>query len=423
MRIRKSSLVILMIYIYVCYWLLYLPFVQLQMAITGRVFIGSSYIMAIEVALLIVVLIIQLIKAIEFSKKQSIILFFLVFMSFTCVRGVLEYRLPIYEIGLFLFNKIFPLLFVSLIYLNRDYMNVKGIEKIVRNVAWINIVMMLLQYLTGSIIWPYQLDQNGNQFFWSLNTYGLVSNTLRFPGIMTSGMASGFLSIVLFCILLSDRYQENIKRIFCLNTLKICVCAFSVVITLTRNAYVGFIYVLVYVYTMKKIGKAKDKNFIGIIITVVSVVTYFIALIIASLTKSSTGIFNFTSSTIRIGIWNDLMKQFISLSTHEILGGAMRWQASSQRSIFSDNVFIEELFSIGIIGLLLYIGLIVLIQKNILYKKNIVFYPFAAMSTLILIIGVANAPTAMMEGVIFILTATKAFDFRIDRTAEEEDFS
>ena len=423
MRIKKSSLVKLMIYIYICYWLLYLPFIQLQMAIIGRVFIGSSYIMAFEVVLLVVVLIIQLIKVIKFSKKQSIILFFLVFMSFTCARGILEYRLPIYEIGLFLFNKIFPLLFVSLIYLNRDYINVIGIEKIVRRVAWINIVMMLLQYFTGSIIWPYQSDQNGSQFFWSLNTYGLVSSSQRFPGIMTSGMASGFLSIVLFCILLSDRYRENIKKIFCPNTLKICVCAFSIVITLTRNAYVGFIYILVYVFTMNKIGKAKDRNFIGIIITSISIVIYFITLIIASSTKTSKGILNFTSSAIRISKWSDLIKQFNSLSLHEILGGAMRWQASSQRSIFSDNVYIEELFSIGIIGLFLYIGLIFLIQKNILYKNSIAFCPFAAMSTLILIIGVANAPTAMMEGVIFILTATKAFDFQIDRLAGEEGFS
>lgn len=407
MKINRQSIVLLMIYIYLGYGLLYLPFVQLQMQISGRIFIGSSLIMSIEMGLLFIYSLFTLTSNKYRAKTKTLVIVLLFFLAFECFRGLIEYNSSLYETGLFVYNKLFPLLLVLLIYDNSDNLSNLYIHKPLKLILWINIIVIFLQKLTNSILWPYQYDQTGKNIFWAVNTYGLVSENLRVTGISTSGLSGGMLCVILFVFLLSDKIKHKYK-LLSINSLLMLVCIIACYWTFTRNIYILLVYVVIYTIVIYRTINRKNAALYGIIMMFITVILYFIVLNMVWGNDSNVGLLNNASSRIRMENWNNIILQIKSSRLHELVIGSMHWQASSQRAVFTDSLYFELMLSIGIVGILLYFGLIYVIHGAIISKRAKYIIPFGALLTSICVYGVVNVPGSDMEALIFVIALLNA---------------
>lgn len=400
LKLNKSNRSIrLLIYIYLGYLMLTTVLTELQLMVIGDVVLKNSYIVFLTLPLLFLKIFIDCIVVGKLKRKYLVVFLFSIFIFFECIYYLLSGKSDVATIASFLFSKAMPIMIVMLISLQRKDIQMEGLFKFIEGIAFVNAVVVIIQYATNNILWNYLVDNDGNSLFWSI--YSSDFSRLRPPGIMNSALSAGYISLIWLSVVL---YQyQNVKVKKSTVVVKCILCVFSIFATQTRNIYFATFFIVIYTLVALKL-KSKSRIFMPIF-SLVSSVSYFLLFSVIGLSATSKeGIFSAASSVIRWMNWSSLWLKFQEQNILEKLFGTMKWQAIAIEEIFSDSLYFDLVFSIGIIGLILYIAINFKMQEKLctVNEKTVIIAPMVAS---LLFIGIANIPSGCYESTILIMSA------------------
>lgn len=378
---------------------------QIQLSVFGRIVLDTAVIASLAIVGAYAAFLIEALR-VKTIKKRYLIVFFFCAFSVTEILYYLINRAGIYYVALFLYNKVVPLLLVFTIILSKRQIRYKFIIKGFKIFAFCNAVLTLVQFATNDLIWPYTVDNLGEELFWSV--YSTDFSRLRPPGCMNSALTSGYISVIwlgfiLFSIYINKKQGRKMSWISTITTYgSIIIAVAAILVTQTRNVYFTLAFIVLYIL-VADIAKNK-RRFIMPIFTVLAVLLYFVLfLYVLPAMESVNGIFSNASSLIRLRNWINLLGKVERESLFQILFGTMEWQSVAPTSAFSDSLFMDLFFSMGVIGVIIYLVTNIKLQRILLSDKQ--FYVVAALVASILFVGVANIPSSCYESSILIVSA------------------
>lgn len=400
-RNRISLLEIVILY-YLTVVLFDTVLVQSQMILFDGIVINSAMIAIIAIVGVYSVLGFEVIRSSSIKKKYGTVL---VFGAFSIIEMLyyLVNEAGIYLAAIFVYKKIVPLLLVLAIVTTRKIIRLDRIAALFKSFALVNAVMTITQYLVNELIWPFTTDSNGNTLFWSINSVDF--SHLRPPGCMNSALSSGYVSVIWLCLIIFTYKQEK-DSLTQRKRLKLYVSAIiailAILATQTRNIYLVIVFILTYC-VVSSIAKNK-KLIIMPVFSILSTVVYFVVFVFVLPTIHGVmGIFSNMSSIIRVKNWIRLMELIKDESIIQKVMGIMKWQEIAADSVFSDSLYLDLFFSMGVVGLIIYLFVNIKLQKGLL--KYDLYVPIAALLASILFCGVANIPSPCYESTVLILAA------------------
>ena len=378
---------------------------QIQLSIFGSIVLDTAIIASLAILGAYAAFLVEALRVKTIRKRYLIVFFFCAF-SVTEILYYLINGAEIFYVALFLYNKVVPLLLVFTIILSKRQIRYKFIIKGFKIFAFCNAVLTLVQFATNDLIWPHTVDNLGEELFWSV--YSTDFLRLRPPGCMNSALTSGYISVIwlgliLFSFYSNKKQDKNMSWVSVITTYgSIIIAVAAILVTQTRNVYFTLAFVVLYIL-VAAIAKNK-RRFIMPIFTVIAVLLYFVLfLYVLPAIESVNGIFSNASSLIRLRNWINLWGKIEKESLFQILFGTMEWQSVAPTSVFSDSLFMDIFFSMGVIGVTIYLVTNIKLQRILLLDRK--FYVIAALVASILFVGVANIPNSCYESSILVISA------------------
>jgi hypothetical protein len=388
--------------LHISYWLLTIPITEIQLIIFKREIFGLREFLIAEMILFILYYLTAL-GDFKVSKYYKCFIYYLLFIIFNSLFLTIRENATLYNLFDFISSKCF--LVIILIFAINEVRNLEfgKIIKPIKLIAYSNMIFVFLQWLTKSIIWPYTVDSNNNELFFSVDYYNQEFYT-RCPGLMSSGLASGYLLVLLFCIIIIES-----KKIIEVKTLiSLSLCLLGIYLTGTRNIYILLCYIIGYYFVYQIYKKRKYYSLVIKMFTYTSVITIIYFLVLYIISKSIA--INRASLLISTGsvhqrffYWNYAIESIKSKGLLSIFFGQMMWQSSS-RNMFSDNLYIDQVLAMGVIGLVGYLVVNFYLHAKLLKYPNKSSIILAAYLSGILIIGIANVPGMAYESLAILLT-------------------
>ncbi len=405
---KHISLLNCLIVYYLGYLLLETPLKQLQLMVFGKIIISDAIIAVTTILIIIFVLVLECLLSRKIRKRYSLVLIFALFSAAECIYYIIFNNVGIYLAAIFLYRKVTPLLLVFIILLYRRYLNLNVFFRLVNLFAFSNAIMTLVQFVNNDLIWEFTSDNEGNQLFWSI--LSMDFSRLRPPGLMNSALSSGYVSLIWLCLLIMRYLKGKLtkrKYVFCL-----VISTLAIVATQTRNIYFSAIFIIVY-FGACFIFQPRITKWMPFFSVIASVVYLIFFLIIAPISSTNVGVLSSASSLIRLRNWEVLFSYLQQENIGQLLFGIMKWQEVAADTVFSDSLYFDLIFSMGIVGLFLYIGINFRLQRSLCSKSENI--PIAALVGSILFIGVANIPSACFESTILVIAALLIYQDALEK--------
>lgn len=386
---------------------------QIQMAFLKNLVIDTSVLASATIPVIYFLLFNSFFGKNRVSKSYNLMFFGFIYTLFIIIYYIIN-SADIFLLFNFIYKKILPLLFVITLLFLKSKINFEFFEKQFGLFAFINAAVTVIQFITDDILWPYITDNHGDPLFWSVYNYGNFDR-IRPPGLMSSALSSGYISIIWICLMLYRLLNKaEIKRINKCKYAFFIVLAFcSILATQTRNIYITLFFILVYCIIA---NISKNRIYIMPIFTILATVIYFLLFMyVLPAINTTTGLLNNGSSIIRYRNWLYLINKISRENVFEKLFGIMKWQEVAPNEVFSDNLFFDVFFAMGLIGLVIYILINLRLQTLLLKSKNCI--SISALVSSILFMGVPNVPNSSYESVILIFSAIIISNFRYISTA------
>lgn len=383
--VKRKDIFGIILGIHLLIWILNLPFSQLQMQFLGRRAITLYHLGILECLLLLLLFIrsYHQIRLTRFSVCTLGFVFLLIFfglLSRLINRGTSVSDMMYYFIC-------WVVSFVILIAADQIEFSIESLMKVLLIIIIIHAVMIVLQRVTTSIIWPFSYDESGKQFFYiSDNYYNSQEKMVRCPGICTSGLDAGLLLIFGCGMLKVIEFKGKIWRMVLL-ILFITALWF----TGTRNIYLTLIYILIYSFICTHTaGRWKVVLCNGFMIISTVCYTALLNKIGHSYLRLTKNIWTDTfSALIRITNWENVWDVIASGNAAQILFGQLKWQANISFTNI-DNVYLEVLLAIGVIGLIAFCLYFLYLNNYLLRNSGNQTSLLVAFVSAIFIYGVAN---------------------------------
>lgn len=344
MTIKKEYLFFAAYIVHMLIWVVNLPFSQLQLRLFGRRILTWGFLGTLECGLLITIFLLSFkhirLRKLSFATSKFVVLAMLL--------GLIAMTLSSYAstwtfMNFFLYWMV-P--FVFLIAFDQVQFDTHSLQKILLVIIIIHAVMILLQKATGSIIWPYEYNELGEQLFYIGTNYYNMDGLVRCPGICISGLNAGIMLIFGWGILWITEFKRKIWR-----WLLALLFGVAILFTGTRNIYITAIYVLIYVFIYcHTSGKWRIILCNGfMVLSTVLYISFFqiIGQLYFQITKNI--LTDTFSATIRINNWAAILEKIEDGSILQILFGQLAWQPNVVLNI--DNLFLEVFMAIGLVGL------------------------------------------------------------------------
>lgn len=396
-KLIRLNLIDFSIIFYLLSIFLYVPIVQLQLALFGTYDYNYPLIFVIVIGLITVVEIIRIIKAkmVYFPPLNIALFLFTIFMFLYYLVNS-----DIHTSVNFVYTKMLPLITFFVIYNSKEKTNVDIILKLIIIVGTINSIFTIAQCISGDLLWQFEKDNLGNNLFYSIR--GNVSNALRPPGITTSALGSGYLSILAFfsCLILSKqtRFFTNKNRI--VKFAFLILFFLSLLLTQTRNIYLTFAFISIS-YSFFKCIKLDKK--VGYFLSVIISGLYLFFMCFIPLLDVEYGIFSSVSVGIRLDIWARDLIVIKNFNFLEFMFGACKWQEIGGSLYFSDSLYIDLIFSMGIIGFIIYFLFNYFVFVKVYKINDDSSLLIASLVSSILFLGVMNIPLSMYETTIYLV--------------------
>lgn len=381
-------------------------FTQFQLSVFGGIVLDAAVIPSLAIIGTCAAFLIEALRIKTIKKRYLLIVFFFCAFSATEVVYYFTNGAEIFYTALFLYNKVIPLLLVFTIILSKRQIKYKFLINGFKIFAFCNAILTIVQFVTNDLIWLYTVDNLGNELFWSI--YSTDFSRLRPPGCMNSALTSGYISVIWFGLILYNIYhrKKKIKKQSWISAsvayVSIIIAFAAILVTQTRNVYFTLAFIILYFF-IANIAK-KNSRIIMPSFTVLAVILYFVLfLYVLPALEDVNGVFSTASSLIRLRNWLNLWEKVERENVMQILFGTMEWQSVAPTSVFSDNLFMDTFFSMGAIGIIIYLIINVKLQRWLLSDKPC--YAIAALAASILFVGVANVPSSCYESSVLIISA------------------
>lgn len=395
-----------------------IPIKQLQLKYYGYIFFDNSYIFIILITLFLLSAFINIVRSKGVFKIDYGLFFIIIYSLFMFFQCWIDTGLML---GLnLLYSKIFPILVFYLIIKNNDKINFRLLLSFVFLLSSINAVITIIQYLKDDVLWEFITDSEGNSLFWSINSSDF--DRLRPPGMTSSALGSACISIIWICLSIymfnEIHHKISFKGIFFIFSIILGIIA--LLCTQTRNAYFVIFFIVFYSLLVLKI---KNKRYVFFVWLPVLIIAYYIFTVcVSSYNSIELGLSNSSSALIRVNNWSDLFEQVKQMNLWQLLFGICRWQGVGNGAYFSDSLYFDLLFSLGIIGLIFYIILNIKIQKKLLNFRQKEVSIICSLVASLLFIGVLNIPNQIYEVGIFMIAAIACREGSYDKRNSEEIF-
>ncbi|WP_261805477.1 hypothetical protein [Lapidilactobacillus luobeiensis] len=350
MKLKYSTVIKVLIWVHFIMWILIIPITEFQLMLFGKKIITLFTLGVIELIISFFLIIILILRKKIYLNSVCIlsINFVLVMIFFWLIGFAINVDTPLYWKFYYIFYWIMPV--VLIIIGSQIKFNFRPILKAVAIMAFINAVFVLVQHFSNNLIWPFDVDDLGNTLFFISSEYYNSELAIRCPGICMSGLDSGALMIFGMLFVIGEKKLKTWKRV-----LLITFFIYATWYTGTRNIYLflGFVMVGMLInYCFKE--KYKLKKNLTVLYTIFSFLTViFMQINLGSITQNATRsiITDFTSMNIRIISWNNALKYFSSGNIFQQLFGRSIWQSAGYPLVL-DNMYLELLIMVGIIGML-----------------------------------------------------------------------
>ena len=239
MKLKYSDLIKVIIWIHFIMWILIIPVTELQLLIFGKKVITLFTLGMFEFLLFLVFFIFSL------SKKKLILNsvckfcfnYIFIMMALWFIGFAINNNTPIYWKFYYIFYWIMPIIII--IVACQVKFDFKQILRALVVIASINAILVLIQHFGNTLIWPFEVDDQGNELFFISSDYYNTKQMLRCPGLCMSGLDSGALMIFGIICVLGENRKKCWKRML-LTGLLSCAIWF----TGTRNIYLFLIFIV-----------------------------------------------------------------------------------------------------------------------------------------------------------------------------------
>lgn len=388
MKIKYSSIIKILIWIHFIMWLLLIPVTEFQLLLFGKKII-TLYVLGI-VEFIVFTLFIIILAAKKKIHLNSICKIFagyiIVMMTLWVIGFAVNVNTPIYWKLYYIFYWIMPALIV--IVASQVRFNFKPMIKVVTLVAFINAVIVLIQHYGNTLLWPFEFDDQGKTLFFISSSYYNTNEMVRCPGLCMSGLDSGALMIFGMLFIFADENQKLFKKIVSIGFL-----VFATWFTGTRNIYFFFLFVVgcIFInYVLKKKEHVKKK--ITILYTLLALAfSMFLQMGLGVVKQNATQnlLTDFTSMNIRLGVWETVINDFNSGNFFQKLIGRSVWQSAGYSKVM-DNMYLELLIMVGIIGLIAFCIFILKLSLEAMNKKSKSIIPYYSYLLGLFVYGTLN---------------------------------
>ena len=383
----KSLLIQVLIYTHICLYILYLPITELQMIIFGKQIFSSFHFGIFELLIIILIIINNSSKILINRKNYPALVMAIFLISLWIIGLIMNYNIDYYWKFYYLFYWVVPFIIIIIIYQNK--INVIDIKKVLIFIITVHAILIILQHYQNNILWPYMVDDSGNQLFYISNEYYNIGAYMnRCPGLCISGLEAGLLLNFGIVILLNTSLLNKRERI-----LLLIIYFIALFFTGTRNVYIQFIYIILIENVLKLKITNKNKILCVIAITFIMIIFYnFTFINLKAIGISTKSIFTDTlSASIRVENWMKVLSDISQSSIFKILFGQGIWQSAGYNYLI-DNMYLELIIAIGILGFISYMFFLIITSIRIGrkyngYNKRNFYFAFLLSS---FIYGVAN---------------------------------
>ena len=405
MKLKYSNLIKLLIWIHIIMWILIIPVTELQLIIFGKKIITLFTLGIAEfVVFLFFIIILFLKNSINFNPVCRICFkYILVMMGLWFIGFIINIDTPLYWKIYYIFYWIMPAFII--IVGSQVSFNFKSILKVITIIAFVNAILVIIQHFGNTLIWPFEVDNQGNELFFISSDYYNRNQMIRCPGLCMSGLDSGALMIFGMMFVIGENKLRLWKRIFL-----IAFLAFATWFTGTRNIYLFLVFIIGCIFInywgYKKSYKAKKR--INLLYTTIFYIAIaFIQFNLGTTTQTVTEniITDFTSMNIRFSTWHSVISDFLSGNFFQKLFGQSVWQSAGYPLVV-DNMYLELLIMVGILGLLyfcFFILKIVLLSIKKGYKPLIPYFSYILgifIYGALNVIGSLNLTFLMISGIL-----------------------
>lgn len=350
MKLKYSNLIKLLIWIHFIMWILVIPITELQLFFFGKKVITLFALGIVEFVIFLIFIIILLSKkTISLNPVCKICFnYILVMMGLWLIGFIINESTPIYWKFYYIFYWIMPVLII--IVASQVKFDFKSVLKLLTIIAFINAILVLIQHFGNTLIWPFEVDDQGNELFFISSAYYNTKQMIRCPGLCMSGLDSGALMIFGMMYVIGENKLKICKRIFLISFL-----LFATWFTGTRNIYLFLVFIIGCIlinYFLNNKYKLKKQ------ITVIYTIFSFLACMclqfnLGTTTQNATQdlLTDFTSMNIRLSTWNSVIADFSSSNLLQQLFGQSIWQSAGYPLVV-DNMYLELLIMVGIFGTL-----------------------------------------------------------------------
>ncbi|WP_040213545.1 hypothetical protein [Clostridium polynesiense] len=381
-----SRILACILWIHMFIWLFNLPIAQLQMQLFGKRILTLSSFAIIEGMILFLLFVFKAAKIRIDSISKGAICLFGMLLFIGLIGLIINPEVDLYWRFYYVIYWILPLIVV--VASNQTEIELNRFMKVLLFIIFIHSILILVQHFSNSILWPFRVDENGNNFFYiSEGYYNTNSRMVRCPGICISGLDAGVLLVFGISLTWSIPKLKKWNKIF-LTILFVIAIWF----TGTRNIYILFAFVVVFVNVCNIIKKRRNKNLIcsSIVIFAVALYTWIFSYLGEVSPNATANVLTDTlSAKLRLINWENVLVKIQERNVFQILFGHNVWQ-SAGTNLLIDNMYLEFLLMGGIVTLVSFCCYFAFIAYQIGNKGNKMLYPLAAFVSGVFLYGVAN---------------------------------
>jgi len=273
----------------------------------------------------------------------------------------------------------------------REQLDFRKILAAIFLIAVINCIICVIQYQFNSVLYTYFYYPDGEGIFNGLNFIPSPNHQFRSVGTLSSGYECGTLLnfALVYALYQLEKQKRTVWKAVYFGV--ILLLLFGIYTTFTRNIYLMTIYLVgMYVFLRLPFPK-KFKSVVCKFLPIAFFSLFCIGFAISSdiqIGATPMGILSTLSLSMRMDEWAEAFRTFTADPTRLVIGFAQ----SQNTGIINDNIYINTVYSSGLIGLALY-GYYWLTLTHRLYRTadhHKLFLCFFVYTSSIFAVGIGN---------------------------------
>lgn len=387
--VKKSKLIniliTLVLIMQIISWVFFMPIAQLQLAVFQKRIVTFFHYGIIEIAALLLLIFLNRDNVRINGIAKSTLKYIGVIILLIFVNILISDDITAYKIMFFVMTWIMP--FLLLFVVAQYNYNIDNFLKKLLYIIIVHALLIIYQRFSNSIVWPFSTYEDGTKVFYTGSGYFDTRSFLaRCPGMTISGLDAGILLIFGLVLLFT---LDSTKK-----WLKIMVAVLFIVaifFTGTRSVYILAVYMFGMSLVMNLKINQKRKKYLTVFITFLAALIYATAVLGMDTFNVTGNLFTDTASIMyRLQEWDSILDTISSNGFIHQLFGNLKWQQSGDCQVI-DNFYLETVYCIGILGLIVFVINIINTVKICVKNNSISSFISSSFVLSFFVYGVLNS--------------------------------